>query len=131
MKKMFVSLFVFFILTFIFLTGCNGNKGSGLTGEDSDFFGTWKTNTGSGSFTLGDSIRFNSDYTCDYFWSGGYQITASGTWVRHDMYNKTQSAVVITLGEKETVYYYGFFDKYQQLVLRVDGFNDEIFYRKQ
>ena len=72
-----------------FLAGCDDNRGFGLTGEDSDFFGTWKTNSGSGSFTLGDSIRFNNDYTCDYFWSGSHQIAASVTWVRHDIFKHT------------------------------------------
>ena len=108
MKKIVVFIVIFLFLMISFLMGCNVNRGSVLTGDDSNFIGTWKTNSGSGSFTLGDSIRFNSDFTCDFFWSGSTHISASGTWVRHDMYNNTQSAILITLGEKQTVYYYGF-----------------------
>jgi hypothetical protein len=78
MKKIVVFIFILFFLIISFLAGCNGIRGSGLSGKYSDFFGTWNTNTGSESFTLGASIRFNNDYTCDYFWSGSHQIAASG-----------------------------------------------------
>jgi hypothetical protein len=115
MKKIVVFILILFILMVSFLTGCDDDRGTGMIGHDSDFFGTWKTSSGSGSFTLGNSIRFNNDYTCDFFWSGSTHTTASGTWVRHNMYNNTQSAIVITIGEKETVYYYGFFDNYHTL----------------
>jgi len=131
MKKMIIFIVSALFLMISFLTGCDEDRGTGLTGEDSDFFGTWKTTSGAGSFTIGNSIRFNSDYTCDFFWSESHQITASGKWLRHNMYNNTQSAIVITLGEKENFYYYGFFDNYHTLVLREEGFDDELYYRKQ
>ena len=113
------------------LVGCNGDRGTGMIGNDSDLFGVWKQREGSGSFTLGDSIRFNNDYTCDFFWSGSTHITASGNWVRYNSYNNTQQAIVIIIGEKETVYYYGFSDSYKTIYLIEEGQSDRIYYRKQ
>ena len=101
MKKKGVFIVIFLLLMISFLMGCNGDRGTGMIGNDSDLFGVWKQREGSGSFTLGDSIRFNNDYTCDFFWSGSTHITASGNWVRYNSYNNTQQAIVIIIGEKE------------------------------
>ena len=131
MKKFVVFFVIFLIVMIAVLTGCDEQRGTGLIGHDSDFFGVWRQSEGAGSYTLGDSIRFNNNYTCDFFWSGSTLITASGNWVRYNSYNATQSAIVITLGQKETVYYYGFFDSYRTLYLREEGQTNSIYYRKQ
>jgi hypothetical protein len=93
-------------------------------GNDQDFVGTWKT--GGGSFTMGDSIRFNSDYTCDFFWSHNTNILSSGTWDR-TYKNQVGYVVVITLNDIETTYKYDFFDSYKTLRLKLED-SDEYIY---
>lgn len=60
------------LFVILLLSGCEDENWGGLHDNDSDFIGTWKTEVG--SFTMGDSIRFNKDYTCDFFWSDGNTI---------------------------------------------------------
>jgi hypothetical protein len=49
----------------LLLSGCKNEKRGGLHNND-DFIGTMKTE--SASFSIRDSIRFNKNYTCDFFW---------------------------------------------------------------
>ena len=97
-KLMIIGLIV--LLIAVILCGCNNQSNGGLHGNDQDFIGTWKT--GGGSFAMGDSIRFNSDYTCDFFWSHNSNILLNGTWDR-TYKNQVGYVVVISLGDIETI----------------------------
>jgi len=127
MKKMFILIFLLFI-SVLFLSGCEDENRDGLVGTDEDLFGTWKT--GGGSFKMGDTIRFNPDSTCDFFWSGSTFISANGTWDR--IYkNQVGYVIIFTLGEIETTYIYDFFDSYKTLRLKLEDSNEYIYYSKQ
>ena len=123
-----MTLIVIVILIAVFLCGCNEELDQGLVGSDSDLYGTWKAKAG--SFTAGDSIRFNPDETCDLFWSHSGIVLFNGTWDK--TINSTTGAyiLVITLGDKATTYYYSFFDDYKTLRLRELSGTD-IYYYKQ
>ena len=116
------------LLIAVILCGCNNQRNGGLHGNDQDFIGTWKT--GGGSFAMGDSIRFNSDYTCDFFWSHNNNILLNGTWDR-TYKNQVGYVVVISLGDIETTYKYDFFDSYKTLRLKLQDSDDYIYYGKQ
>ena len=128
MKKI-ISISVIIILIFVFLCGCDEDSNQGLVGSESDLIGTWKTE--SGSFAAGDSIRFNEDKTCDFFWSPGGSILFSGTWEKTINVTNGAYILIITTGEKVTTYYYSFFDSYKTLRLREESGGSYIYYSKQ
>ena len=64
-------------------SGClteEDNQSETSAGEISDFYGTWTERTGKGSFSMGNSIRFKDDKTCDFFWENSTIVLASGKW---------------------------------------------------
>ena len=130
MKKILIIIVIIVLIT-VFLSGCgeDENKRGGLVGEDSDFYGIWSA--GAGSFTMGDSIRFLEDGTCDFFWSNGNNILFTGTWDR--TINSTSGAyiIVITISEKVTIYCYDFYDNYKTLRLREENSTEYVYYYKQ
>lgn len=127
MKKI-LSLIIILFLSVTFLCGCEDENRDGLVGTDVDLIGTWQT--GGGSFKIGDSIRFNPDYTCDFFWSHSSYIRANGTWDR-TYKNQVGYVIVITIGEIETTYIYDFFDSYKTLRLKLPDIDDYIYYSKK
>ena len=110
------------------LCGCEDENRGGLHGNDEDLFGTWKTEAG--SFTMGDTIRFNNDYTCDFFWSGGDIILFNGTWDR-TFKNNLGFCIVINMNNQEWTYKYDFFDSYKTLRLKLENGDEYTYYYKQ
>ena len=127
MKKIITLISSFIFITIIF-SGCEDETSEGLVGTDEDLIGTWKTDAG--SFTLGDTIRFNRDYSCDFFWSHTSHISANGTWDR-TYKDKVGYVIVITLGEIETIFKYDFFDNYKTLRLKLEDSDEYLYYSKQ
>jgi hypothetical protein len=127
MKKIIPFIFGLFFITML-LCGCDDGDREGLHGNDNDFIGTWKT--GAGSFSMGDSIRFNPDYTCDFFWSHSSYTLFNGTWDR-TFINNLGYCVVITMGEQDWTYIYDFFDGYKTLRLQPENSTEYIQYSKQ
>jgi len=117
------------IIITVFLCGCDEGSNQGMIGDESDLHGTWKADAG--SFSGGDSIRFNPDKTCNFFWSHSSNILFSGTWQK--TINSTTGAyiLVITIGNKVTTYYYSFFNDYKTLRLKEESGTSYIYYYKQ
>ena len=111
----------------LLLSGCEDENRVGLHGNDDDFIGTWKTEAG--SFTMGDSIRFNENYGCDFFWSGGTTIF-SGTWNR-TYRSQLGYCIVINMSNQEWTYKYDFFDNYRKLRFKLEDSSEYIYYIKQ
>jgi len=125
-KKMMIVISVLLFLTMI-LCGCEEDEEE-LNGDDSNFIGTWKTDAE--SFTMGDSIRFNEDYSCDFFWDGGYSILFSGKWNR-TFISGHGHCIVINMSSQQWTYEYNFFDSYKTLRLKMQDSDTYISYRKQ
>ena len=77
-----------------------------------------------------DSIRFNQDYTCDFFWSHSSTILLNGTWDKTFITDLWYS-IVITIGTQEFTYKYDFFDSYKTLRLQLEDSTRYIYYSKQ
>jgi len=132
MKFKIISLIFSFLLIALLLSGCGEDEHpSGLLGEESDFYGIWQEKEGSGGFGIGDTIKLNSDKTCEFYWSPGGAIHHYGTWKRNLSNNNFDYHFVITLNEKDTVYNYDFFDNYKTLRLREINSDSYIIYYKQ
>jgi len=111
------------------LSGCTDDEeDEGEIGTDENFIGTWTT--GSGSFTAGDSIRFNDDYTCDFFWSHGGSVLFNGTWTIKDLLADNPT-LVITMEEQTYNYSYNFYYGFNQLQLIPEGETSGFVYYKQ
>ena len=123
-----------FILVFLsmLLSGCEEDEHpDGLVGEESDFYGTWLQKDNVGGFGIGDTHKFNSDKTYEVYWSHGGAIHHYGTWDKSVNSTNLYQILIITMGEKGTVYYYDFFDKYTTLRLNEENSDDYIYYYKQ
>lgn len=131
MKKI-IACFIIVIFSTVFLCGCNGDveDPDGLTGDVSNFYGIWTESSRSDTFTLGDSIQFYEDLTCRFFWSDTGNTRATGNWERRNV-NFENYILVITVGEKETIYKFDFFDKYQTLRLKEQNSTTYMIFRKQ
>ena len=114
MKKI-IPLIVLILLLVMFLIGCideeeknnNGGREKDEISTHEDFFGTWQTLTGSGSFSEGNSIRFNNDFTYEKFWAHGSSIYHNGTWELKDILGETPK-LILTQGENTYNYTYTF-----------------------
>jgi len=132
MKLKIISMIISSLVLVVVLCGCNGDEHpSGLIGEESDFYGIWVEKDNAGGFGIGDTYELKSDKSCEIYWSHGGAIHHYGTWdrIRHD--NRFDYLFVITLGEKDTVYYYDFFDTYTTLRLREENSDTYLYYYKQ
>ena len=127
MKKIF-SLIVVILFFIILLVGCtdderrdnNDNSGEAETGTYEDFIGTWTTLTGAGSFSEGNSIRFNNDDTFEKFWDHGGAALHSGTWEIKDILGENPK-LILTQGEMSYTYNYSFYYSHTQLSLVPEG----------
>ena len=135
MKLKIIALIFSLLLIIIFLSGCGEDEHpSGLEGVESDFYGIWiqkENNDPVGGFGIGDTHKFNSDKTYEVYWSHGGAIHHYGTWEKSKNLTNLHQILIITFGEKETIYYYDFFDKYTTLRLKEENSDDYIYYYKQ
>jgi len=121
MKKIF-SLIVLVLLSTILLIGCiddeereeNNDRGDGENGTYEDFIGTWTTLDGSGSFSEGNSIRFNNDDTFEKFWNHGGAALHSGTWQIKNILSENP-ILELTQGDLSYDYTYSFYYSHTQL----------------
>ena len=85
MKKI-IPIIVSILFFTIILSGCEednydaDDREDGIGNRD-NFIGTWITEDGSGSFTEGNSIKFNDDDTFEKFWDYSGATLFSGTWI--------------------------------------------------
>jgi hypothetical protein len=129
-KLMIISFLIIFIALF---SGCmtqDESQSDTSTSEISDFYGTWVESSGQGSFSLGNSIRFKDDKTCDFFWENSPNVLASGTWDINVNFSD-DPILTIKLGEKHTNYTFSFLDSYKSLRLRQQGIDEYIYYDKK
>ena len=128
MKNIF-PLIVVTLLLVMFLVGCTdgeekeNNDGGGEKDETSTyekFIGTWRTYTGAGSFSEGNSIRFNNDNTFEKFWDHGGGVYHSGTWDLKDISGENP-IIVLKQGEMTYNYAYVFYYGHEQLELIPEG----------
>lgn len=129
MKRTVLMVLILFFST-VCLSGCDEKEENHqeLPESESNFYGTWKAE--SGSLSVGDSIHFDSNYNCSFFWGHGGAVHHNGTW-RTTVKNYGEDILIITLGEQETVYEYDFLNSYTTLKLKVDGSNSYNDYTKQ
>ena len=127
MKKIFL-LIVIILLLMVMLMGCledrweeeqNNNNDDDLNPKDEtssyeDFIGTWTTLTGAGSFSEGNSIRFNNDDTFEKFWDHGGAALHSGTWELKNLLSENPE-IILTQGEMTYNYTYSFYYSHTQL----------------
>lgn len=78
---------------------------------------------------MGDSMRLNPDFNCDFFWSASTYVSANGTWDR--TFKNNEYVKIINIGEVETTYIYDFFDNYKTVRLNLEDSNEFIYYSKQ
>ena len=136
MKKI-IPLIIIILLLVMFLMGCideeEKNNNGGEKDEFStyeDFIGTWQTLTGSGSFSEGNSIRFNNDFTYEKFWAHGGSTYHNGTWELKDIIGETPK-LILTQGEMTFNYTYTFYYGHSELKLIPEGAISGILYIKQ
>jgi len=119
--------------TYIYYTK-QEEENTDTVGECNNFFGTWTTSAG--SFSEGDSIKFNNENDCDNstmekFWSHGGAVHHYGTWERTTNATSGEYIIITTFGDKKTVYYYEFLYNYQTLGLKLENTDNYIYYNKQ
>jgi len=129
MKKIMVFVLVLF-LSVMWLSGCGEDEKSKgcLTGYYDDFYGTWTTD--GGTFTMGDTIIFYENRSCDFKWRHNSQPIFTGTWERKST-GTGDFTLVLTIGDSVTTYYYCFFDSYKTLRLRAENSEGYTYYGKQ
>ena len=129
-KMILIPLLIMIIASF---SGClmqEEGESETSTGEISDFYGTWTEITGKGSFSMGNSIRFKDDNTCDFFWENSTMVLLSGTW-EITVNSSGNHILTIKLGEKETNYTFSFLDSFKSLGLKQEGSEEYIYYNKK
>jgi len=130
MKKINILITLLIILVTLFC-GCNDDENrDGLVGDKSDFIGTWVTEGEEGAFSLGNSIRFNNDDTCEFFWEHSSIIRANGSW-QITINTEGDYILIIKIGEIETSYAYDFFYNYKTLRLKEENSNEYVYYNKR
>ena len=131
MRKKFFLLPICVIIIDSF-SGClteEDNHSETSTVEISDFYGTWTERTGKGSFSMGNSISFKDDKTCDFFWENSTIVLASGKW-EITVNSSDEHILTIKIGEKETNYTFSFIDSFKSLRLKQQGSEEYIYYNK-
>ena len=132
MKLKIIALVFSLLLLVLFFSGCGEDEHpSGLIGVESDFYGTWVKSDNSGGFGIGDTYEFKDDKSCEIYWSHGGTIHHYGTWDRNVSENGFNYILVISLGEKDTIYSYDFFDGYTTLRLREQNSDSYVYFYKQ
>ena len=132
MKLKIITLAFSLLFLVIFLSGCFDDEyPQGLTGVESDFYGIWLQKDAVGGFGIGDTHKFNNDNIYEVYWSNGGAIHHYGSWdISENLTNKA-FVLITTLGEKDTVYYYDFFDTYTTLRLREENSDSYVYFYKQ
>jgi len=132
MKFKIIALVISLLFSVVFLSGCfDDEHPSGLTGIESDFYGIWVQKDEVGGFGIGDTYEIKSDKSCEIYWSHGGVIHYYGFW--DVSINETNKAyfLKITINEKDTVYYYDFFDNYTTLRLREENSDTFVYFYKE
>jgi hypothetical protein len=129
-KKIGITIIII-LLIIVNLIGCTDEedkKDQGQIYNYENLIGTWTADAG--SFTAGDSIRFNNDGTCDFFWSHSSDVLFKGTWVIKNLLADNQT-LIITIGEQTYNYNYSFGDGSNTLVLKLEDASSGILYYRQ
>jgi len=133
MKKI-VPIIVSILLFTLILSGCDedetddeGHEKDEI-GSRSNFIGTWMTIGGGGSYTEGNSIRFNDD-TFEKFWNHSGSTLFSGTWSIRYVVGEYPK-LIMTQGEMTYNYTYNFYDGYTLLELIAEGATAGVRYEK-
>jgi hypothetical protein len=132
MRKKLILIPILLIIIALFC-GClmqDESQSEASAGKISDFYGTWTDRSGKGSFSLGNSIRFKDDKTCDFFWENDTMVLATGIW-EITVNSSGDHILTIRLGEKETNYSFSFLDSFKSLKLRQQGSKGYIYYNKK
>ena len=136
MKKI-IGILVVLFLSVLWLSGCGEDRNrSGLIGSCDDFVGIWEEKDQAGGFGIGDTLKFNGENNCqnstyEMYWSHGGAIHHYGNWERTTNATNGHYIIILKMGEKETTYYFDFFDSYKTLRLREENSDDYMYYYKK
>ena len=131
MKKQLIVIAIAILIVVTGLSGCtdeDDKKDQGIIDNYKNLIGTWTADAG--SFTAGDSIRFNDDGTCDFFWSHSSGTIFNGTWTIKNLLPNNPT-LIISIEEQTYNYTYSFGEGFNILLLKLKDASSGILYYRQ